>query len=115
MKAQGAGAVLREHAVEHERVAQRRDVGFAQQGPDAELAQQFGAVLGERDFAAIESGLLQRVAGVLFDQADVQSAAAQRPGQAQAGRAASWRSTSWAAASEEAGFCPVIRLASLTT
>ena len=73
-------------AVEHQRVLQRRDVLVAEPWPQAQLAQQLGAVLGQRDLAAVKSGFLQRFEGALFDQGGAQAAAAQRPGQAQAGR-----------------------------
>ncbi|MDT4860281.1 hypothetical protein FQZ97_948330 [compost metagenome] len=62
-------------------------MGFPQQRPDAELAQPFGAVLGQCDFPAVEGGVLQRLAGLLFDEAGAQAAAAQRACQAQAGGA----------------------------
>ena len=73
-------------AVEHQRVLERRDVRFAQQRPQAQLAHQPGAVLRQGDLAAVEGGVLQRVEAVLFEHGGAQSAAAQRPRQGQAGR-----------------------------
>jgi hypothetical protein len=43
-------------------------------------------VLGQGDFAAVESGVLQGGQGLLFEQAQAQAAAAQGARQAQAGR-----------------------------
>ena len=53
---------------------------------EAVLAHQFGAVLREGDFAAVEGRLLHRGQALLFQQGDVEAAAAQGTGEAQAGR-----------------------------
>ena len=80
----------RRGAVQHPRVAQRRQrirvVSFYAL-PQAQVLQQLCRMLGQCNFASVESRVGQRRFGLLFDQGHLQAVARQGTRQTQAGRA----------------------------
>ncbi|MDQ1081581.1 hypothetical protein QE401_004107 [Pseudoroseomonas cervicalis] len=75
-------------AIQHPRLAQRRDALLRDQRPRPHRAQQRLGMVGERDLPPVEAGLLQRRLRLLLDHRDGEPGAGEGGGQRQPGRTA---------------------------